>query len=602
MKKIIMLFVSALCLAGCSESDLVESIIKPEKLSGEWVYDHPEEGVWETMKFTESGVFYYSNDVATWNINNDRNDGRYSVSGDHGEYLHGSYTENGQPMEVNMTFSVLNDYSFTATFAETGLTFTYSRLLTTQRLKQGETVTPNYQSLVSAEINWYRSHDTSIATVDTYSGEITGVAVSGRTYIDVVTTKGTAVVEVLVSDPENLFDDYTWAFGKTLSELKQQLGNKYLVEEEAGGIAYMSKNLIVTKETYMTGIEDNTHIQYVQLELNGSVTSTQIKNYLDTKYYYQSTDENGVHTYYDTDDIFQLNYSVYYDPTNATVSFARWITPDQWAELTSFFGLTQEDIKSKAEQKLLVFLFDTRDFSLDGTSAFYVNDGGWVNMVNFYFNEQKHMSEYWLYIDPSNSQATYQHCFNQLRLLRYVYSEQESTATKAVFYNNNKTIRVDYCHEDGYMAFVSLEEDTYRETLIPFLTEAFGMTKEEVKDLFVFHTLTLETESQLRYAYERTEYAYIYGGYLMFNSEGKVNQVVARIWEDAPVNVIEDYLNSIYVFHSDHGDYKQWTDNKDFSKATVGILYSPAEYYISFVPLNNASARMTWMSRKPVFD
>ncbi|MBQ7511061.1 MAG: membrane lipoprotein lipid attachment site-containing protein [Prevotella sp.] len=580
MKKIIMLFVSALCLAGCSESDLVESIIKPEKLSGEWVYDHPEEGVWETMKFTESGVFYYSNDVATWNINNDRNDGRYSVSGDHGEYLHGSYTENGQPMEVNMTFSVLNDYSFTATFAETGLTFTYSRLLTTQRLKQGETITPNYQSLVSAEINWYRSHDTSIATVDTYSGEITGVAVSGRTYIDVVTTKGTAVVEVLVSDPENLFDDYYWAFGLTVNEVEQQLGSKYLYKNEASGISYKSKNLAVDKETYMTSVIDDLHIEFVQLDLNSTVTSSQVLNLLNKTYRSLGKNEQGNDLFYED----SRGLLVIYDSSESKLSFAKQIA---WPDFGGYFGLNSIEVRTRMETNGHSFFGSYESYSVNGSEGYILEAGNtYIGAVEFVFNTDNVVSVYLLYPQSRTTTKLINQHFTDMGLTK----DSES----GIYYNAKRTLSAVYDKRIGAIAVTDLTKKAFERNILGDYWRMLGKTQAQVKEDYGQPTVSASDHLTYSVVGANTEYAQ-YVNFIFNNNSSEVNLINLFLQTSVQESTIKYFLSKLYKTFDDgtnaNGRYYRYINGQARESSSMMITYYPEYQVVVYQHPSTASAR-----------
>ena len=78
MKKksfLLLILIGITTLFSCSsdESDGNNSRqLKVEDIIGEWVYDHPEEGIWEKQKFMSSGVFYYSNtSLGGWKFSND---------------------------------------------------------------------------------------------------------------------------------------------------------------------------------------------------------------------------------------------------------------------------------------------------------------------------------------------------------------------------------------------------------------------------------------------------------------------------------------------------------------------------------------------------
>jgi hypothetical protein len=106
-------------------------------------------------------------------------------------------------MTVVMAMSAISKYSFTAKFyltdgQSTG-TFTYAKELGSIELKEGETILPEYETLVESGtvITKFHSHNSNVAEVNSETGEIKA-KMGGRTYVDVVTEDGTAVVEVVV--------------------------------------------------------------------------------------------------------------------------------------------------------------------------------------------------------------------------------------------------------------------------------------------------------------------------------------------------------------------------------------------------------------------
>ncbi len=119
-----------------------------------------------------------------------------------------------------------------------GLEFTYGKLLLEVNIKSGETMKPNYEELIpdtnrptykninngemaQPHIVGFSSHNSKIVEVDSKTGEIKAMS-GGRTYIDVITTEGTAVVEVNVAGI--LPYDYCEFLGKTREEIYEQFG------------------------------------------------------------------------------------------------------------------------------------------------------------------------------------------------------------------------------------------------------------------------------------------------------------------------------------------------------------------------------------------
>lgn len=169
------------------ETDISEEIV------GEWVCDYPENNEWQSMKFISDGAFFcYSNVKAKWTdvLKNVRK-GSYGVKG---TTVSGSNGSN----YLDMTVSKINGYEFTCRLNETTVDFKFNKVLMRTHLNYGLSVVPPYMELVDTIIIGYRSHDETLAVVDNNTGEITAVANNGRTYIDVITPSGTAVIKVMI--------------------------------------------------------------------------------------------------------------------------------------------------------------------------------------------------------------------------------------------------------------------------------------------------------------------------------------------------------------------------------------------------------------------
>jgi hypothetical protein len=122
------------------------------------------------------------------------------------------------------TVQEIKKYSFTAEFFtgknESVGVFTYAKLLRSYEMERGEKMLPDYASLVQTDIRGFKSHNIHVLTVDNSTGEITAVG-PGLSYVDVITEKGTAVVEIKVA---GVWPEYIACLGKTMEEVKSLYG------------------------------------------------------------------------------------------------------------------------------------------------------------------------------------------------------------------------------------------------------------------------------------------------------------------------------------------------------------------------------------------
>lgn len=379
MKKLIYFLFAVLSLSLCfscstdSESEL--SPITIDNIVGEWIYDHPEEGIWEKQKFMPSGVFYYSNtSLGGWKFSNDTEDGRYFIEGDNRISM--NVIMGGASIKIMLKILEITDYSYTAEYTNGSTSvgiYTYAKLLGSVNMKPEEKSTPDYSSIQNANIIGYSSHNEKVATIDTRSGEITGIA-AGHTYIDVMTDKGTAVYEVIVFDPENMFEDYSFAFGKTIPEIVEIKGENYLGKDDKLGVVYYSDDYLTDTITYMTSLEDEYHVAFVQLSLNDNVSKSAIKSYLDSKYELLTSD-NRVYSYITDQVACGFPIAALYNSQEQTLAFTLIKTDDLWPNYTTEFGQTPEKLKVKYG----VPLYET------DTSIYFTQENEYVEIVAFSF-------------------------------------------------------------------------------------------------------------------------------------------------------------------------------------------------------------------------
>lgn len=201
MKNLLNFIICAVCLSFCysCNNDKSDDIIDipdddiAEEIVGEWVYDHPEEDAWQSMKFVAAGGYFcYSDNKEKWTeVLKGINKGSYGIKG----YV---ISASNGATNLDMTVSKINGYEFTGRIKETTVDLNFNKVLMRTHLTFGQSVLPHYEQLVDAEILGYKSHDESIASVNNSTGEIFAVANNGRTYVDVITKGGTAVIKVMI--------------------------------------------------------------------------------------------------------------------------------------------------------------------------------------------------------------------------------------------------------------------------------------------------------------------------------------------------------------------------------------------------------------------
>lgn len=468
-------------LFSCSSDDTEGNgsrQLNVEDIVGEWVYDHPEEGIWEKQKFMSSGVFYYSNtSLGGWKFSNDTKDGRYSVEGDNRVTM--NVVLGGVTTKLMLKVLEITDYAYTAEYtngnASVGV-FTYAKQIGSITVKPNETYTPSYSQSVKANIKSYASHDETIAKVNSNDGTITAIS-AGHTYIDIVTDQGTAVYEVIVFDDENMFEDYSFAFGKTIQEIVDLKGNDYLYRNDKNGLVYYSTDYLTDTVKYITGAYDKTHVEFVQLYLNDNISKSKIKQYLDGKYELLSSTDNKYS--YVTDKVVDRNpIAAIYDSNSSIISFGQILPSDRWTDFAGLFGQTKEFVKAEMDEWNYTFSFSDNSYSKDGSDYYNINDSNDAYLVGFVFNSEGKMCEYWVYLNE-NFWNNVNDILTWLKS-KYVLNKQESSNTQMVFYDKLNRMKIVF-DASGYVSYTDSEQTPFTPASASYNTIGIKAQKHQVK-------------------------------------------------------------------------------------------------------------------------
>lgn len=596
MKKLLFALMCVLSFVSCSDSSSSseqspDTTPVTDRIVGEWVYDRPSEGVWETMKFTSSGIFYYSNVDAAWKISNTKNDGRYYVNGND---VKGTYFLNGTAQELDITIKKISDYALTALFNNIGLSFTYARLIDTKHMKPEETYTPNYSVLVRSEIIGYSSHNPKVASVDATTGKITAVS-SGHTYIDVVTQDGTAVVEIISFDEDKMFDDFDYPsmLKKSVPEVVDEIGPNYIYKDNHNGVIYLSDSYVVDTVKYYTGVTDDTHVEYISLCLNSNVTSNKVLTYLKKKYemFY---DKNGLYGFSTDRMVESQMMMVIFDENTWQVSFGLMEPESKWDDFSSLFGKTDVIVYNEMKTLGYNYLFTDNSYSNDGSDYYSINNNSYISMVGFVFNPKKVMCEYWVYL---NSDVDYREIYNELNA-NYTLNTNESSNSKYVFYDKSKRLKIQFM-ADGAISYTDTTQDPFvapKAEAWPDFAKGIGMTHQQI--LAEYGNSPYENTDEDIIYFITNEYISLYE--FLFNKTTNLVYVVAALVKDGinPSKIVE-ILNAQYTPFAngtlEDGSQYAWINSSSIETATIGILYDVNNRIIQYLDLTSNSNASKYM-------
>ena len=331
MKKYLLALISLCFIVSCDKDDSAPLPPVPKVtfldclVNHKWVYDHPNIPTWEEWNVFDDGVMYYSNSTSfIYTFTNKDVKCRYVYNRDNGAFL--IQTESLGTVEG--VISKWDNYEFT--WKTNDGSFSYSCLLETDTIDKGATFEPSYSKLISdATISNYSSHNTTIADVDA-SGKITAKS-QGRTYIDVVTDKGTAVVEVyvakhepkIVTDYESKNGEYASLLGKDKSTIVEKLGtNAFYVT--ATDLWYSGADVNAKDYKYVIfSLDEPTSRAYsIGLYLNTNPDYEEIKEYLTAKYFVFEKGTNAQQlAFMDAEELANATMGITVDLVNGMITF-----------------------------------------------------------------------------------------------------------------------------------------------------------------------------------------------------------------------------------------------------------------------------------------
>ena len=455
-KKIGYLLGLALCLVACGEDELSPEQLKEleycESIVGKWIYDHPETSQWEETVYTSSGRIYVSfiTGIDMHQLQLDRKDGIFQLTGNKLDVVYTGFNK----FEYTLTEITDAELSFIALSAN-NQSFTYSKQLDEFDLTSGNSLLPEYQSLLKAgeTVSGYKSHSLTIAEVDD-QGRITAKE-AGFTYIDVITSSGTYVVRVNVKDPNNLYPDYTDALWMNEQQIIGRWGKDYYYNKE-DGLAYLINNDYITNVLFY--LDENRNVTNYWLLLNttqmeGKELENTIHEYLSTKYIYADTNEEGVKQYYGLSK-GGLALWVLYSPEEEVISYMRMTVPDLWRDYSLDLGKTLYQLLTEYGEP------DLRE----GSVVYYLEDNEYVNFYGYALNEstQKVHKIYAYLHENADGQAI----LDEL-LRKFVYYEVGSKPSEGLYafkdMSDNIGIIFDYLY--GYITYVDLSASASSRTV-----------------------------------------------------------------------------------------------------------------------------------------
>lgn len=420
-----------------------------ELLIGTWVYDVPAEKDWERFTFSDNG--YVLVEWATL-------DGVYNLE----ESGNGLYTIDGQTvtfsvnssigqMNMRMVTESINDMQWTySMFNGSSMNgkYTVQRLLESITLSPEGTQLPDYQSLVgTTEIQSYRSHNEAVATVSPI-GEITAKK-KGRTYIDVITSRGTGVIEVNVDGGviPVAFED---CLGKGKAKVFELLGYNPYYEDETTLIYHN-----FTSDIDMIGVRLDDFsglVKGVTVTFNSSVDKSQVTSILNTTFVpFMSQTTETFKAYMNTAERAEASVGVTWDIPELTLTYVNLMT-DLFPDYSILIGMTRSEVLNK--MVIEPILSDEKSQSW----FFYDNKG--VSMVSAYYTDFTTIFDNVQSVVTVLDETLSEEEITKYLKKKYPYYPEYSTSEELVFVPEGHAMEIYYELKDRMIMYISTSKSS----------------------------------------------------------------------------------------------------------------------------------------------
>ena len=414
-----------------------------ELIVGVWIYDNRDEHEWQRTEFLEGGTM-----SVEWGLDNideiaGMGTGKYTVSD--GKVNFTVKTPDGTQFPQEWRIEMINDYDCTYDcYSGTSFNGKYTghRLMGTINMSPGESNLPDYHSLFGdLTIKGFKSHNNTIATVDN-AGTITAKS-KGRTYIEILTDRGSGVIEVTVGGGAIPYE-FQDCLGKPASKVKEMLGAPFYEDETT--ILY--KNLTNTIDMVGARIDSFSGlIKGITITYNSNVKTDDVTSILDATFIpFASQTTATFKAYMDTDERADASIGVTWDIPTKTLTYVNLAT-DLFTDYSVLINMTRDQVISKMgkdpdsanDQSQNFFFFDNKGIKI--VSAYYtdfVNNYDKVHSVVTMFDDTLSVEQITTYLKK-----------------KYPYYPEYSTDEELVFVPEGHAMEIYYRPKDKMIMYIS---------------------------------------------------------------------------------------------------------------------------------------------------
>lgn len=538
----------------------------------------------EEITYDGSGTFYdrYSNMTRSGEL-----EGRWEYDSNN-KKLSYRYSYIGNNVQADWTVKDIHEFDATIS-SETAPAIKLEKVVEKHTLGVGGTVSLAFDD--NHVVSTYSSTNDRIASVSS-NGLVTATGEKGTAYIKMTGTFGNTWAKVTVGDDrKDLWCDMEPIIGMSYEQMTQyfaQYGQPQMVGDYKDFFGYILNLHDYIDNICMIVDFVNDKVVQVQLQIKEGVPNSEITAYLKSRYYAQpqysnyytslaKEEESGIIVNFDT----KGRQVAFFDNAYNTAPMRNY---------TPMFGKSRTAVQEIMDNSNFPFIFSDYSYSANGSDYFQSPGFGVdhnISMVAFVYDASDAVAEVWAYKSTSASYMIFKNYLNNI----YNYSSSESTNNKAVYYNNENTIRVTV--DPRYEAVILTD---LTRTIIPptpsidwTYEDALYGKRESIKRFY--GTPDAEEGNVLVYAFHKEGIEY-----LRFEMSGNVDKCRAvslyldgTFKSDDIVKFLDSKFNVFENGTAADGSQYAWINASTVNDATIGIIYSPGDKKVQYLGLALAS-------------
>lgn len=568
MKKILFLLLTAFAVVACDD-ECDHDVIKGGDMAlvGSWY----EETMNEEDTYSASGTFYGK--FCNTQVQGDGR-GTYFVDSEHNR-LTWSYTVNGTQQMSDWKLTNITDLGFV--MSSDIATLSYGKIVETYNMEEGDTKKISFNQ---GNILGYESKNSNIATVSS-DGLVTATGEKGTTYIKIKLNSSNVWAKVVVGDDTpDLWIDYSYLLGQDFAAMKDTLGSQDQSQDfgDYTSYSYITKahNILDYINVY---VNNSSHtIDQIDMHIREGVTQEEVLAYMNA-HYYRLAGNYGKQYHYSTSLELDKSRAAYaYDTENKTVllmtaeNYEEIMNPAPWPRFNKFFGLNKEQTQKSAESKGWKYYDEYDSYSENGSVAYTFSGYDYSYAIELVYNSKDVVSQCIVYMQSETPDRL---ILSYLADNDYLEAESEKTILKHVYYNSNKTKKVEYDILTKALYFTDLTQEPFDRVILGTYWKGMGMTQQQLIDAF---------GEPYRTGVDNMTYI-IYNDYIQYVAfrwdvtSGKVVQINMQLQDAVNDDEVIAYLNKKYYFseseETEQGPRMRWLNTENKESATLRATYYP---------------------------